>query len=122
VSVPPAPSWSRTTGRTAMEDLLDAETEIDAVVCGNDLLAIGAMAAIRASGRTVGTDIAVLGWDDTEEGRFAEPALTTVAHDLAALATTAVDLLIRRVDGATDPVSLHTVPHRLVIRESTTPH
>ncbi len=119
VVVPPAPGWDRATGRTTMEHVLDAGTEIDAVVCGNDLLAIGAMAAIRACGRTVGRDIAVLGWDDTEEGRYTDPALTTIAHDLEALATRAVDLLIRRIEGATDPVALHTVPHRLVVRGST---
>lgn len=122
VTVPTAPSWDRSTGRTVMTQLLSARTEIDAIVCGNDLLAIGAMAAIRASGRTVGTDIAVLGWDDTEEGQFSDPSLTTVAHDLEALARTAVDLLIRRIEGATDPVALHTVPHRLVVRDSTDPH
>lgn len=112
------PSWGRGEGHTATAALLQSGMEVDAVVCGNDLLAIGALRAIREAGRTVGEDIALTGWDDTEEGRFAHPCLTTVAHDLEALARAAVGLLLRRIEGSTEPATLQTVPHQLVVRAS----
>lgn len=114
-----AAAWDRAGGERAVAELLASGVELDGVVCGNDLLAIGAMKAIRDAGRTVGPDIAVAGWDDTEEGRYAHPSLTTVAHDLEALAATVVDLLVRRIEGSTEPAALHTVAHRLVVRDST---
>lgn len=113
--------WDRQGGEQAVSDYLATGVEVDALVCGNDLLAIGAMQAIRAAGRTVGRDIAVVGWDDTDEGRYANPALTSVAHDLPSIARTAVDLVLARLDHDDEPVRLHTVDHRLVVRASSDP-
>lgn len=94
---------------------------LDALVCANDLLAIGAMRALRRAGIRVPEDVAVLGWDDTPEGAFSHPALTTVAPDKKELARLAVEALLRRIDGDTSPPVTYVVPHRLVVRESTLP-
>jgi DNA-binding LacI/PurR family transcriptional regulator len=68
----------------------------------------------------VPTDVAVVGFDDIEEGRHTTPDLTTVAVDLGVLADAAVDSLVRRLDDPSTPEgSSIVVPHRLVVRGST---
>lgn len=92
--------------------------DCDALVCSSDLLAIGAMRALAESGRVVGEDIAVVGWDGTVDGEYSSPRLTSIAPDLDALASTALDALLSRIEGH-DGNSAHViVPHRLRVRES----
>jgi DNA-binding LacI/PurR family transcriptional regulator len=112
--------WTRETGAEAMRRILDAGVEIDAVFGLNDVLALGAMRVLYERGRRVPDDVAVAGFDDIEDGRFARPSLTTVAPDRARIARTAVDLLMDRLSdtprhGKGQEV---VIPHRLVVRES----
>lgn len=92
---------------------------VDAVVCANDLLAVGLLAALRRGGVDVPREVAVLGWDDAPEGAYVTPSLTTVAGDRAQLARTALDALLARIDGDESDARTYVVPHRLVVREST---
>jgi DNA-binding LacI/PurR family transcriptional regulator len=87
------------------------------VLCFNDLLALGAMHALRQAGLAVPGDVAVAGFDDIEESRYA--GLTTVAPDLPLLAREAVRLLVRRVENRTVPPALVEVPFRVEVRSST---
>ncbi|MEW9552954.1 LacI family DNA-binding transcriptional regulator [Nonomuraea sp. NPDC050783] len=113
--------YNRAEGAAAMARLLDAPSPPDAVFCFNDLLALGAMRTVLASGRRVPEDVALAGLDDIEDGRYSTPTLTTVAPDKAQLARLAVDLLKLRMDGRADrpPQEMRT-GYRLMIRESTT--
>ncbi|MFE7748019.1 substrate-binding domain-containing protein, partial [Streptomyces sp. NPDC057428] len=72
----------------------------DALVCFNDQLALGALRALHEHGVRVPEEVAVIGFDDVEGGRFSVPTLSTVAPDKAAVARTAVQLLQRRIDAA----------------------
>ncbi|MEY8568818.1 LacI family DNA-binding transcriptional regulator [Brevibacterium linens] len=92
---------------------------IDAVVCANDLLAVGLLRALREANVNVPGDIAVTGWDNTPESGYSAPTLTTIAPDMDAIAKFAVEALHKRIMGSTDAPSGHVVPYRLVIREST---
>ena len=114
--------FSRASGAAAVQHLLDAETEVDALFCFNDLLALGAIEALRTRGLSVPGDVAVVGFDDIDEGRHTEPDLTTVAPDLRALADSALDRLLARLDepGTVESSSI-VVPHRLVVRGSSSP-
>ena len=109
--------FSRASGAAAVQHLLDAGTEIDALFCFNDLLALGAIEALRGRGLSVPGDVAVVGFDDIDEGRHTDPDLTTVASDLRALADSALDRLLARLDepGTVESSSI-VVPHRLVVR------
>ncbi len=70
--------------------------------------------------RVLPKDIAIVGIDDIEDGRYATPSLTTIAPDKEALAQRAVDLLLGRIEGAREaPPGVHIVPFALVVREST---
>lgn len=93
------PSWRRLDGATAMAQLLDAGTRPDGVFCFNDTLALGAIRLLTERGVGVPLDVAVIGIDDVEDGRFAVPSLSTVAPDKEQIARTAVQMLIDRMRG-----------------------
>ncbi|GAA3159603.1 MULTISPECIES: LacI family DNA-binding transcriptional regulator [Nonomuraea] len=111
--------YQREDGRRAMEELLALPEPPDAVFCANDLLAIGAVHAVLAAGLRVPEDVAVAGFDGIEEGRYANPALTTVEPDKRRIAELAVTRLLERVEGgASEPVHLEA-PWRLAVNAST---
>jgi len=119
--VVPAESYHRPDGAAAMRLLLSLADPPDAVFCFNDLLAIGALRALREAGRRVPEDVAVAGFDDVEECRYTAPPLTSIAPDKAAIAGSALDLLVSRMAGAgpAEPAEV-TPPFTLAVRESTT--
>jgi DNA-binding LacI/PurR family transcriptional regulator len=78
---------------------IDAGVRFDALVCRDDLAAIGTLRALHERGVAVPEEVAVTGWDDISFSAVTFPSLTTVAPDLEALARRALELLIERVDG-----------------------
>lgn len=85
--------FHRADGASAAERLIDSGVEFDAIFAFNDLLALGAMHTLTSRGIRVPEDVAIVGFDDIEEGRFSTPALTTVSPDKVAIARAALDLL-----------------------------
>jgi len=119
--VAPALNYHRRDGAEAMAHLLSLPEPPDAVFCFNDLLAIGAMRAAAERGFRVPSDIAIVGFDNTEESAYSLPSLTTIAPDKTAIAQTAVDLIRRRTEGGEEfaPQDVQT-PFSLQVRESST--
>jgi DNA-binding LacI/PurR family transcriptional regulator len=113
--------YHRPDGYAAMQELLARRPDLDAVFCFNDLLAIGALRALREAGRRVPEDVAVVGFDNVEECLYTDPALTSIAPDKPAIADAAVDLLMRRMAGepGLEPQEVFP-PFELVTRASTT--
>lgn len=120
VTIVAGSDWDRReSGYEAMAGLLRTGQAFDAVVSVNDALAVGAMRALTDAGLRVPEDVAVTGFDDTEEGAFLLPALTSVSPDAAEMASHAVRLLVERLDGyAGSPREVYTSAH-LVARAST---
>ncbi|GAA3194068.1 LacI family DNA-binding transcriptional regulator [Actinocorallia longicatena] len=118
-----AMEYHRHDGAEAMRHLLARQEPPDAVFCFNDLLAIGAMRAAVEHGLRIPEDLAVVGFDNTEESAYSIPSLTTIAPDKSAIAEAAVDLISRRgtaaAEDATFPVQDIQTPFTLKIREST---
>lgn len=114
----PAGTFFRADGAAAMEHLLDSGAEPDAVFCFNDLMALGAIRVLHDRGLRVPEDIAVVGFDDIEDGRYSYPRLTTIAPDKAAIADGALRLLLDRIDGDTTAAREIIAPVELKIRES----
>lgn len=115
----PAAHYSRTEGYIATRDLLESDQELDAIFCYSDLLAMGAIRAVFDAGRRVPEDIAVIGVDDIEEGRFSRPTLSTISLDTPFIASQAVSRVVERIaDPGRDAVEV-VAPHRLIVREST---
>lgn len=112
-------------GERAMNELLDRCPDLDAVFAGSDLMATGALRALRARGRRVPQDVAVVGYDDMDQAAWAEPPLTTVHQDVEEMGRIMASLLLRRLspppdsDGPADPPAPVVTPARLVIRAST---
>lgn len=107
-------------GAEAMAQLLaHPDGPPDAVFCFNDLVAIGAMRTILSSGLRVPEDIAVIGFDDVEAGRYQTPSLSTVAPDRDAIARLAIERVVRRIRGEDPPAQELRAGHALVAREST---
>ncbi|MGY6019887.1 LacI family DNA-binding transcriptional regulator [Streptomyces spinosirectus] len=118
--VVPVGGWDRADGARAMAQLLDAGVRPDAVFAFNDLIAIGAMRVLHERGLRVPWDVAVVGFDDIEEGRFGAVTLTTVSPDKQAIAKMAVASLLRSLSGREEPGGRElTAEFRLVEREST---
>jgi DNA-binding LacI/PurR family transcriptional regulator len=113
--------WRRPDGFAGAEALLARRPDVDAIVCGNDDLAIGVLARLRRRGRRVPEDVAVIGYDDTPDAPFASPSLSTISPDKHALAATALDLLTERIQGHDGPPRILDTPYTLVVRESTAP-
>jgi LacI family transcriptional regulator len=104
-------------GRRATERLL-ARRRPDAIFCANDLLAVGALAAVRQAGLDVPGDVAVVGMDNSELTEFTWPPLTTVDLGSAERARIAAELLLARIkDPAREPQVVGIEP-RLVVRAS----
>lgn len=116
-----APQFHRDCGAAAMNRLLELAEPPDAVFCYNDLLALGAMRAVLSRGLRVPADVAIVGFDDIEDGRYSTPTLTTVAPDKARIGQAAVDLLLARLSGSKQAPADIEAPWELKIRESTCP-
>jgi DNA-binding LacI/PurR family transcriptional regulator len=118
--VRPAHEWHRHSGAEATRELLRLAQPPDAIFCFNDLLALGALRALYEARIDVPGGIAVVGFDDIEDGRFATPSLTTVAPDKPYIARTSIELLatrLRRYPPPPPPQEV-TAGHRLIVRES----
>jgi DNA-binding LacI/PurR family transcriptional regulator len=108
--------FTRGSGAVAMRQLLEDDPALDAVFVANDLMAIGALQALRQAGRRVPADVAMVGFDDIEAAKFTEPPLTTVRHPVVEQATAMVRLLLTpAAEREADRVIL---PTDLVIRDS----
>ena len=107
-------------GREAARTILfDPKQAITAIAAVNDLCAIGAYRGVRDAGLSVGTDIAVVGFDDIALAQLIYPTLTTVHQPLAQLAELTLDCLVREIDDPSlSSVESFRLPARMVIRES----
>jgi len=99
-----AGDFTRDSGEAAMRRLLDRHPDVDGVFVANDLMAQGALNALRSAGRRVPEDVAVVGFDDSSAAQAAQPPLTTVRQPLEDMAAEATRMLLARVDdpGLTD--------------------
>ncbi|MEV4756866.1 LacI family DNA-binding transcriptional regulator [Micromonospora sp. NPDC049559] len=111
-------NFTHDSGERAMRRLLAEQPELDGVFVANDLMAQGALAALRDAGRAVPQEVAVIGFDDSSAALAARPALTTIRHPLEDMAAESARLLLARVDDPTlRPTSVIFEP-TLVPRQS----
>lgn len=112
--------WSIREGHAAFEQVLAHDPAPTAVICGNDYLAAGAIAACHERGLRVPQDISIIGFDDLEIAAYLHPPLTTVRVPSAVLGEQAAEtLLARMADGTRLPSIKYET--ELVIRGSTAP-
>jgi LacI family transcriptional regulator len=104
-------------GRAAGEQLL--QQEVDAVICANDLLAVGLMHELAGAGLEVPADVAVVGMDDSELAEQSLPPLTSVNLGSAERGRRAAELLLARIEDSTRTPRRIVVQPRLSVRRST---
>ena len=104
-------------GQAAATDLLDSGHT--AIVCGSDLMALGAIRAVRSNGLRVPEDVSVLGYDDSLLVAFADPPLTTVRQPVDAVCRAAVDALLAEMRGEKPSRVEQLFAPELVVRGST---
>jgi LacI family transcriptional regulator len=105
-------------GFEAMSRLLTLRERPTAAVCFNDVVAIGAMMALARRGLVAGRDMAITGFDDTDEARHAITPLTTVSVDAVGLGERAAQMLLRQIADGKPRIETHVGEARLVVRES----
>jgi DNA-binding LacI/PurR family transcriptional regulator len=109
--------FTSSSGERAMRELLEREPGIDGVFAASDVMAMGALHALRSTGRVVPDDVGVVGFDDVPLAEHASPPLTTVRQPAHEQARVVVETLLARIGGApaAPPVVL---PTTLVLRSS----
>jgi LacI family transcriptional regulator len=103
-------------GYAAMQRLLPARP--DAVFAASDIMALGAMRAVREAGLRVPDDVAFVGFDDLPVATLADVQLTTVHQPVIQFGIRAVELLIERIENGINPPRHIIMDAKLVIRES----
>jgi DNA-binding LacI/PurR family transcriptional regulator len=111
--------FSEASGATAMRTLLERHPDLDAVFAASDLMAVGAMRMLKECGRRIPTDVAVVGFEDSELARQTEPALTTVHQPVEAMGREMARLLVAHIRGEHIPSPLVVLDTHLVVRAST---
>ncbi len=109
--------FTRESGGAAMLQLLIDDPDLDAVFVASDLMADGALRALRAQGRRVPDDVAVVGFDDVQLARYTDPPLTTVHQPTFDIGRTLARQVLRLADGEQVEPAL-ILPTELVLRQS----
>jgi DNA-binding LacI/PurR family transcriptional regulator len=91
---------------------------VEAIFAASDLMAAGALRALRAAGRRVPEDVAVVGFEDSAVARYAQPPLTTVRQPIEEMGRQATRLLLAKVAGEAGGMHL-ILDTELVVRAST---
>ena len=113
-----ATRWNEDAGAAAMRALLRRDPSIDGVVAASDLLAAGALDALRAAGRSVPGDVGIVGFDDSPIAALTQPPLSTVRQDARRLGEAMAELAIRQINGERLDGYADTIPNEIVWRAS----
>lgn len=103
-------------GRDALPDLMDQKQRPTAVFCGNDVIALGAYNAAAALGIKIPDDLTIIGFDDIALAAWDVFNLTTIRTDLARMAATAGQMLVRRIATPGTPPQRLVLPPELILR------
>ncbi|MGH3259317.1 MAG: LacI family DNA-binding transcriptional regulator [Streptosporangiaceae bacterium] len=113
--------FSEQWGSRGAQTVLSRNNPPDAIICGNDLIAIGVIEAAGELGVRVPEDVAVTGYDDIDLARVCRPTLTTVRQPIPELTRQAIDLLLARLEEPDRPATQALLQTKLIVRASTLP-
>ncbi len=109
---------TQASGQQATAALLALPTPPTAIIACNDLMALGAMAAVNAAGLRVGTDVAIAGFDDIAASAVADPPLTTVRQPIYDIGCLLVTNLVHILRGTSLDEGRTSIAPELVVRAS----
>lgn len=108
-------------GYTSTRDLLTCCPEVTALFVANNLMTLGALAAIRERGLRIPADISIVGFDDMPWANLLQPPLTAIAQPTYQLGQRAAELLLARLQERDRPVTRERLNTELIVRGSTAP-
>ncbi len=111
-----AGNFSGTGGKVAAAALLQKSSQLTAICCANDLMAMGVLLELYNNSISVPDDISVIGYDGAFFSEYTIPPLTTISHNYESIGTRAADLLIELINGGSGK-SVRCMPE-LIIRDS----
>ncbi len=109
-------------GKQGALTLLERDPSLTALVCGNDVVALGSLQALHSRGIRVPDQISVIGFDDLPEGTLVTPQLTTVHHPRHEIGYLAAQVLVEQLHQPGETVVRRMVSANLVIRQSVAPY
>jgi LacI family transcriptional regulator len=107
-------------GYPGVQQLLMRRRDFTAIVCVNDISAIGCIRALHDGGLRVPADVSVVGFDDIQSASYHVPSLTTIRQPLQAMGALAATTLLKKMAHEPQPDLLYVEPE-LMVRESTGP-
>jgi LacI family transcriptional regulator len=117
--------WSLRGGYEGLKGLLARDDPPTAVICGNDVIAFGALGAAHAIGLAIPKDISIAGFDNSPNGEFSIPPLTTLKYPGVSMGKKAAQLILRRMEDSDDEPRgerySRALALDLILRDSTGP-
>jgi len=113
-----AGDFYRDSGEAAMRALLALPEPPTAVFVAADMMAVGAIEAVRSAGLRVPEDVAIVGFDDVQLAPFIDPPLTTIRQDRVGLGLAAGQALIEQIEHPERALATLTLPVELIVRRS----
>jgi LacI family transcriptional regulator len=105
-------------GFSCANQLLDQYPQITALVCANDLMALGAIQALQHRGLQAGKDVGVSGFDDIPTAEYTHPSLTTIRQPIYEIGRKLTEMLVNIIHGEAVENTQVILPPELIIRES----
>jgi len=109
---------ARSQAREVTLRLLTTNPQVDGIVCFSDVVAFGVLDAIADRGRTVGSDVRVIGFDDVHDAGLNRPSLSSVSVPARETGRRAAQLVLERAAGSTEPTVREEFPTKLEPRET----
>jgi DNA-binding LacI/PurR family transcriptional regulator len=110
--------FSEGSGEQAMYELLDRVPDTDAVFAASDLMAVGALRALKNRGRSVPDDVAIVGFDDSHAARLTDPQLTTVRQPREEMGRSLARVLLEQLTYPEKRPASLVIPTELIVRDS----
>jgi LacI family transcriptional regulator len=101
-----------------VQKLIKAKNPPTAVLCFNDVVALGAMEGIRRLGRKPGVDFGIVGFNNIPDAAQCVPGLTTIENSPRQLGESAAELLLKRIEQRGAPIRTIILQPKLIVRES----
>jgi LacI family transcriptional regulator len=109
---------ARPQAREAAMSLLTKDPEVDGIVCFSDVVAFGVLDAVADVGRSVGSDVRVIGFDDVHDAGLNRPSLSSIAVPARETGRRAAQLVLERAAGSSEPTVREEFPVKLEPRET----
>lgn len=113
--------WSPQSGYEAMKRILKKHTNVTAVFCSNDAMALGALKALSDNGLLIPNDMSIVGFDDVPEASYFQPSLTTVRQSFEEVGNASLELLVSLIEDKRTRTKCEAIQPTLLIRDSSGP-